>query len=309
MAANLVPLHRFWQPGYWPTWIGLAIMRLIAFLPYRLQLLTGRGMGRLLYMGMRRRRKIAKKNIALCFPELTDDENQTLLKRHFQSLGMTVVEHGLSWWASDRLMQRLIRINGIEHIEKALENGKGVLLLSGHFATIELSGRHLALLIPPISALYRPSKNPFVDQIIRRTRQNSAELVAKDSIRDLLRALKRNAPVWYAPDQAYTGKNSAAAKFFGETAMTNTATSQIARVSGAAVIPYFSRRNDDGSGYSVDVLPPLDNFPTDDATADAQRFNDILESYVRKMPEQYYWIHRRFKNRPPEHPDVYADLS
>ncbi|MGI9309629.1 MAG: lysophospholipid acyltransferase family protein, partial [Gammaproteobacteria bacterium] len=159
-------------------------MRLIAVLPYKLQLATGRLIGRILFATMGRRKQIAQRNIELCFPDLPATEQKQLLKRHFLSLGMTIVEHGLSWWASDRLMQRLIHFNGLEHVDEALQAGKGVLLLSGHFATIELSGRHLALRIPPISAVYRPTKNPLADQIMRRTRNRaSSELISKDSIR------------------------------------------------------------------------------------------------------------------------------
>jgi KDO2-lipid IV(A) lauroyltransferase len=307
MNAAVTPLLRFWQPRYWPIWPGIAMLRLVVMLPRRAQLWVARRIGGILRMVLPERRHIARANLALCFPELDPTEQRNLLRRHFDALGMTVLELALSWWATDSELDGLIQINGIEHVHAALEQGRGVLLLSGHFTSAEFTGRQLRLMVPPFAGMYRPNRNPLVDQLMRRCCSRSATyLIAKDSIRELVRALRNNTIVWYSPDQAYSGKNSVIAPFFGEAAMTSPATSQIARISGAAVVPYLPRRLEDGSGYIVDLLPALENFPGDDLAADAARINRLLEDQIRKAPDQYYWIHRRFKRRPAEYGDPYS---
>jgi KDO2-lipid IV(A) lauroyltransferase len=219
---------------------------------------------------------------------------------------MGVIELGMTWWCDDAELSAMTEVHGVEHVRDALARGHGCLLLSAHFSSSEITGRTLARLVPPMCAMYRPSNNPFTDQIMRRARgQTVNELIAKDSIRELLKALRRNAIVWYAADQAYSRRGTALATFFGEPAMTNTATSQIAKVSGAPVVPYFPLRIDGGRSYRFDILPALQDFPTDDADADAQRINKLLEERIRIAPEQYYWVHRRFKGRPDHLPDPY----
>ena len=199
-----------------------------------------------------------------------------------------------------------MELHGIEHLHAALQQGKGVLMLSGHFAAIEMSGRPLKALMPPMAAMYRPSNNPLIDQLMRRCRgQSTADLITKRGIRQLLKVLKENRPVWYAADQAYNRKGTVLVPFFGEPAATNTAVSQIARLSGAPVVPFFPARVDNGSSYKLEVLPALENFPSGDDAADAARLSEVLEVLIRKAPEQYYWVHRRFKGRPDGYPDPY----
>jgi KDO2-lipid IV(A) lauroyltransferase len=307
MDEAVTPLLRFWQPRYWPIWLGIGMLRLVVMLPRRAQLWVARRIGGILRMVLPKRRHIAQANLALCFPELDAGEQRKLLRRHFDALGMFVVELALAWWATDSELDGLTQINGIEHLRAALDQGRGVLLLSGHFTCNEITARQLCLMVPPLGAMYRRSGNPMVDQLIRRCRSRSATyLIAKDRIRELVRALRSNIIVWYSPDQAYSGKNSVIAPFFGEAAMTSPATSQIARISGAAVVPCMPRRLEDGSGYIVDLLPALENFPGDDPAADAARINRLLEDQIRKAPDQYYWVHRRFKGRPAEYSDPYS---
>jgi KDO2-lipid IV(A) lauroyltransferase len=220
---------------------------------------------------------------------------------------MGVIELGMAWWCSDTELNKLVRLDGMENLYAALENGNGVVLLSGHFATTEIAGRPLQLLVPPMAAMYRPSKNKLNDQIMRRCRGRSiAELITKSSIRQLLKSLKKNRIVWYAADQAYDRKGTVLVPFFGEPATTNTSVSQICKISRASVVPFFPIRRNNGADYRVDVLPALENFPSGDDEADAVRLNELLEEAIRKAPEQYYWVHRRFKGRPDGHPDPYA---
>lgn len=305
-TPSRVPLWRFWQPRYWGLWLGLALLRLACLLPYRGQLWLGRRLGGLLRRLLPRRRRVAARNLALCFPELDEAARERLLREHFASLGIALFELGLAWWASERMLDRLVHIEGLEHLLAAQAGGQGVIVLSGHFPAIEFTGRLARRSLPALAALYRPHENPFIDQLLRRGRERAGHLIPKDSMRQLLRALRSGAPVWYAPDQAHRRQHSALVDFFGVPAMTNTALTQLVRMSGARVVPYLPRRRPDGSGYDVRILPPLEDFPGASPEADALRVNQLFEAHIRSAPDQYYWVHRRFKGRPPPLPDPYA---
>jgi KDO2-lipid IV(A) lauroyltransferase len=306
MRSDFIPMRRFWRPRFWPTWLMLGVLRLIVFLPQPLRMACGRGLGRLAHRVLGSRRHIARRNLELCFPELDEPELSALTRKHFESLGMGVIELGMAWWCSDRQLERLLTVTGIEHMHKALEEGNGALMLSGHFAVTEIAGRAMLPLLPPMAAMYRPSDNPMNDQVMRRCRGRSTpELISKTSIRKLVKLLRANYPVWYAADQAYEGKGAVLVPFFGEPAMTNTAIRQIAKMGGIPVIPLASKRVGNGRGYEFKFMPPLENFPGEDVQADALRINQILEEQIRKAPEQYYWVHRRFKGRPEGFADPY----
>ena len=300
------PLYRFWQPRYWGIWFGLGILRINAFLPYRMQVAEGRALGWLLYHLLHSRRRIAAVNLALCFPDATPAARQELLREHFASLGITLIEHGLAWWASDALVRRLVDLRGKENLERAMAGGRGVILLTGHFGAQEFSGRAFGLSCPTTAGFFRPSRNPLVDEILRRVRKMSAPiLIPKQSVRRVVRALRQGMPVWYAPDQSYRRAQSALIPFCGEPAMTTTALSELVRLGKAAVVPLFPTRLPNGRGYRLDILPALENFPGASPEEDARRVNAILEAHIRKVPEQYYWLHRRFKGRPEGYPDPY----
>lgn len=303
-----IPLYRFWQPRYWPLWLSLLVLRMLALLPFRHQLPVGRLLGRLAFRVMRKRRRIAAVNLSLCFPELDKDARDELLVKHFESLGIGLFDLGMSWWAGDDRLAELIHIDGLENLLRPLKDGHGVVILSGHFAAVELTGRIVREKIGEVGVMYRPSRNPFVEQLLLRGRNRAASLlIPKDSLRQMLRALKQGVPIWYAPDQSYNRKYHALVPFFGEPAMTNAALTHIARMTDSRVVPYFPRRLENGSGYYGEFLPALENFPSSDPAADALRINQLLEEKIRLAPEQYYWIHRRFKNRPAPHPDPYAN--
>ncbi len=306
MHSDRKPLYTYWQPRYWPTWLGIALLRLIVLLPQRIRMSIGRGLGRLVHRLLGSRVRVVRRNLELCFPELDDPARAQLELQHFESLGMGVIELGVTWWCSDAELAGLVELRGMEHVHAALEGGNGILMWSGHFATAEITGTLLKPEVPPIAAMYRPSKNALNDQIMRRCRGRSvSELIMKNSVRQLLKALKQNRPVWYAADQAYSRKGTVIAPFFGEPATTNTAVSQIAKVSRAAVVPFIPLRHNNGERYTLEFLPALENFPSGDDEADAVRLNKLLETQIRRAPEQYYWVHRRFKGRPDGYPDPY----
>jgi len=305
MRASTQLIH----PRYWATWLGVACGWLTAYLPYSWQMVCGRLIGVLAWHTMPYRRQITHTNIALCFPNLEQIEQLKLAREHFQSLGMGLIETAAAWWSPGRKLTNLYRIEGTEYLERALDHGKGVILLSAHFTTLELGGRLLALCIP-FHVLYREHKNPVFEHITRNRRIRHFECaIPRSDMRGLLRSLKDNMPVWYAPDQNYGHEHSIFAPFFGIPAATITATSRIARASGAKVVPFFPRRLPDGRGYQLNLLPALDSFPSGDDAADARHINSIIETAIRQCPEQYLWAHRRFKTRPPGAPDIYAQPS
>jgi len=291
----------------WPIWLGLGLMKAMAALPFRWQLAIGGQAGRWLSKIARRRRRIAEINLTLCFPELSPIRRTALLEAHFTALGIGLFETAMAWWAPDAKLRGLARVEGADHLEQALARGKGVILLTGHFTTLELGARFITW-HQPFHAMYRSHKNPLYETVMRRERERRSRLppLPHEDVRGLLRAFKKGRAVWYAPDQNHGIRNSVFVPFFGVTACTVTATSRLAALSGAAVVPYFPKRLPGTAGYEVVILPALADFPSADVEADTQRINELLERYVRQAPEQYLWVHRRFKTQPPGKPSLYG---
>ena len=302
-------LAPFWGPRYWPTWVLLGFMHLAAKLPPRWQLRTGRCLGGLLRLVKKRQERFARRNIELCFRNLSAAEQSALLDRHFEAVGMSFVEMGIGWFTPiERLLER-VEIHGREHLEAALAAGRGVLLVGGHFTTLEVGFAVLESLTQRASTMYRPQRNAMMDVLIRRGRYRFAkQQIPRDNVRALVRTLRDGNAVGYLPDQTYLGNQSELLPFFGELAVTNTATSKLAAISGAAVITYFFRRLPSGD-YRVDIGPPLEGFPSDSPSRDALRLFGLLEDYIRLAPEQYLWLYKKFKGRPAPLPDVYARLD
>lgn len=297
-------LARF-APRYWPSWLGVGIMRLLIRLPYRWQLVIGRLIGRLFRLFSPYRRTIASINIELCFPELAPREREQLVERSFESLGMSLIETAAGLWAPDRFFQRLGSIDGLEHLEAARREGKGVLLLSGHFCSLDFAGRIL-MRYHPACFTYQELRNRLLDQLTRQARQaNCRLLIHRHDIRGFIKALKAGEVVWYAPDQDQGRKNSIFVPLFGIPANTLNATTKLARLTGAAVMPFVIQRLPDAQGYRLTIEAALEDFPGADETGDAARFNALIESQIRAHPEQYLWIHRRFKSRPEGLAKVY----
>jgi Kdo2-lipid IVA lauroyltransferase/acyltransferase len=299
-------LAPFWTPRYWPTWALLGALHVAARLPVRWQLKLGRGLGRMLLPLNPRQRRVARRNLELCFPELDAAQRATLLERHFEAVGMSFVEMGVGWFTPiDRLLGR-VDVVGREHLDRALATGRGALLFTAHFTTLEVGVAMLEALAPRASCMYRPQRNAMMDMMILRGRNRFArEQIPRDNVRALLRNLRDNYAVVYLPDQTYLGKQSEVLPFFGEPAVTNTATSKLARISGTTVLPYLFRRLPNGR-YRIDIGPPLPGLPSDDATVDTLRLFAALEAYIRQAPEQYLWLYKKFKGRPAPYPDAYA---
>lgn len=294
------------HPKYWPAWCVMGFGWLVTRLPWSWQLACGRVIGNLAWYLMPYRRHVTQTNVELCFPRASTREQSKLAHDHFRSLGMGIIETAAAWWAPNRKLDALSRVSGLDHLDHALKAGKGVILLSAHFTTLELGGRLLTLNIP-FHVMYREHKNPVVEFVTRNRRTRHFErAIRRGDMRGLLRSLRENVPVWYAPDQNYGQEQSIFVPFFGIPAATITATSRIARASGARVVPFFPKRLPDESGYELKLLPALETFPTSDDTADARRINAMIEQAILECPEQYLWAHRRFKTRPDGEPDLYT---
>ena len=302
-------LHNYWAPIYWPSWIGIGCLRLICLLPHPVRLAIGRLFGRLAHLVGGERRAIVRRNIELCFPELSIAERNSLAKRHFLALGMSVIELGVGRWASDKSINALCEIENVEAVKEALAKGQGVIMLSAHFTTIEVSGRVLRNSGVDFDAVYRRNRSDFTTEFLRSGRERSASsTIEKRDIKNMVRRLRAGGSVWYAPDQSYKRKGAEVVPFFGVPTMHTTATSTLARLGKAAVVPCLMARKPNGH-YLLKFLPRFENFPTDDPVADLATYMSVIEPHIREYPEQYFWVHRKFKDLPEGYTNPYADLD
>ena len=293
------------MPRYWPTWLALGIMWFLGQLPYGRQMALGRALGRIMGRLGKERTHVARVNLALCLPELSAAERERLLRKHQESVGMALVETAISWWTPTERLRPLLHIEGLEHLRAALRQGRGAIVLIGHFTSMEVIARLLAL-HTPLHVTYRQNKNALYEYMLTRThRGHCAALIPHTDLRAMFQALKRNQALWYAPDQNYAGKHSAFVPFFGVPASTITATTRIAKTSGAPVIPVLAQRLPDDQGYRINLQAPLQDFPGTDEVSDAARILRVIEGHVHQIPEQYLWVHRRFKTRAPGEKSVY----
>ena len=266
----------------------------------------GSGLGKILYGTFKKRRIISCINLELVFPELSPVKREELNRKHFVSLTQGFFEAANSWGGTEKSLKPLLQVEGETFFDSALDQGKGVILLSAHFTSLELGGRLLSILKPatPLHVVYRPHQNPLIESIVTKVRaKRYGKAISRNKIRDMLKSLKSGSPLWYAQDQSFRGKNSVVVPFFDIPTATNSATSRFAALTGATVIPFFTVRKGN-TGYLLRFLPPLDDFPSDNVEQDTLRINQLIESQVKEFPEQYLWTHKRFKTRGT---DFYRD--
>jgi len=297
----------FLHPRYFPMWMGFGLLWLLAQLPFSVLLKLGRGLGAVVYRLAQRRRQIVQRNLQLCFPELDESERERLAKENFASTGMAVFEMAISWWWPLARLRKLGMIEGLEHLKQAQQEHQGVILMAAHFTTLEIGaalvgGQH------SIDGMYRTHKNPLFDWLHRsgRERHNADALaIEREDVRGALRLLRQGRALWYAPDQDYGRKHSLFVPLFGVMAATVTATSRLARLGKARVLPFTQERLPNGRGYRLVIHPPFADFPGETEQADCLRISQWLEQVIRAHPEQYLWAHRRFKTRPEGSPSLY----
>lgn len=293
---------QFLHPKYWGLWIGLAVFKLILCLPYPILVKIGLGLGKLFSsLGFgKRRMKIARRNLQLCFPDYSTEKIETLVQENMKSVGMAIIETGMAWFWSDKRILKWSKIEGVEHLKHNTD--AGILLVGVHFLTLELGARIIGLHHQGIG-VYRPNDNPVLDwlQYRGRIRSNKAMLDRKD-VRGMIRALKNDEMIWYAPDHDYGRRNSVFVPFFAveETCTTAGSYMLLRSAPNALVIPFSPIRNADYSGYTLKVSPAVDFSNCKNEIETATLMNKVVENEIMKALTQYMWLHRRFKTRPNE---------
>ncbi|MBV1876230.1 MAG: LpxL/LpxP family Kdo(2)-lipid IV(A) lauroyl/palmitoleoyl acyltransferase [Pseudomonadales bacterium] len=296
---------QFLHPKYWILWICYGGLLLITLCPHWLQIKFGSCLGWIGYHLLSHRRHIVEINLRLCFPSLSNLEQRLLVSRTFRSSGIGLIETASAWIHGPKKFQHRTNFTGLEHLETALSQGKGVLLVGMHFSTLDLCGALLSSHIG-FDVMYRRNKNKLLELIMTRGRErNHPAAIERDDIRQVLKSLKRGHAVWYGPDQDYGARQSIFVPFFGVNTATITATARLARISGSAVILFSHYRTKDDARYIIELSKPLENFPSGVDADDASLINQYIEQAINKAPDQYWWVHRRFKTRPLNEPRPY----
>ncbi|GAA3896650.1 MULTISPECIES: LpxL/LpxP family Kdo(2)-lipid IV(A) lauroyl/palmitoleoyl acyltransferase [Gibbsiella] len=302
-ALQLCHFH----PRYWSLWFGLAVLFLLVQLPYAFLLALGCRLGRLSMRFMKRRVAIAKRNLALSFPHRSASELETLLIDNFSSLGIALMETGMAWFWSDRRIKKWFSVTGAENLAAASACQRGVIVIGVHFMTLELHFRLLGH-CRPMTVMYRPHNNAVLEIMQKWGRERSGNtLVDRKNLIGMVHILRNDGVVWFAPDHDNGPKGSVFVPFFAvKQAATSNGTFTIARLAKPALISAVVVRNPDGSGYQLNISPELHHYPYDDNLAAANYVNRVIEQEIMKAPEQYLWLHRRFKTRPPGEASCYS---
>ncbi|NMG30242.1 lysophospholipid acyltransferase family protein [Aromatoleum evansii] len=283
------------------SWLAVALFWLLHWLPLGMQARIGTAVGELLYRFAGRRRHIVNVNLRLCFPEMDETARARIAGAHFHALGRSMLERGLLWWASEARLKGMIRLEGREHVDALVAAGRPVLLLAPHFLGLDMGGARFAMEFDSVS-VYARQNNPVFDRWLFHGRSRFGDqllLSRQDGVRGTVKAMKAGRPFYYLPDMDYGREDSIFVPFFGVPAATITGLSRLSRLARAAVVPVVTEMLPGGKGYVTRLGEPWADFPTEDVEADTLRMNQWIESVVRTMPEQYYWVHRRFKTRPP----------
>ncbi len=308
MAATKSTLFKatdYLHPKHWFLWIAFALMRLITVFPYSVHLSAGRFIGRLMQRLAGKREKIVDINLKLCFPQKTIEQRNRIKTTNYENLGISLFELAMCWWWKADRLKPLVEVRGLEHIENCLANKQPVILLSGHFTSLEIGARLLALFLP-FQVMYRTQKNSFFDSLLFSKRQDYlVDVISRKNTRRMIKGIRNLLPTWYAPDQDFSRERNVFAPFFNVQTATITASSRLAEAGKAVMLPYYPERKADGSGYILWIKPPLENFPCGDDLQDATAINASIEQFARKNPDQYMWVHQRFKTRPTGEADIY----
>ena len=287
---------KFIYPKFFLTWILILLMRIGVFIPFRLQVIIGKSIGRLIYPFMSGWRSIAYSNISHCFPEKKHLQVNAMVKHHFEAIGVSLFETANAYYASDKKINKLLIVKNEQYFTDALKQEGGIILLCAHFMPLMLGSRAL-LLKHTIANIYRPQNNKLFDQaMVKGYKKHGAVMIKSTDTRSIIKTINNSLPIWYAPDQDLGEKNSVFAPLFGIQTATASATSRLAKNNDTRVIPYSFIRTKEG--YEMSFEKPLLNFPSNNSVDDATTTNMILEKQIKKTPEQYLWIHRRFKTRP-----------
>lgn len=289
------------KPPFWRhlfSWLIYFKLWTWAQLPFRMLLGIGVMIGVAFKHLSKSRRNVIQKNIATCFPELNESQQTELINQNYRETGMMVSQTLKAFLSWDGGLFKNLNIEGSEYLERAQTTGQGVLLVSGHFTALDIGGRVICEKFP-VSGVYRPHKNHVQEYVVKQSREKYAKnMFTRDELKGIIKELKAGGIVWYAPDQDYRRGQSIFSNFFGTQASTITATHQLARISGCQVMFYSVIRITEKPYFKLAISPPLENFPSKDPQLDTDRINQGIESMVKDAPEQYLWLHKRFKTRP-----------
>jgi KDO2-lipid IV(A) lauroyltransferase len=287
--------------------VALAILWLLHFLPLPILAPLGQGFGMLVYTFGREHRRVARINLRLCFPAMSKDERERLLRAHCRSFGRAALESGLCWWASRKRLQRICKVEGVEHVRDA--GKRPLIVLAPHFVGLDIAGVRLSIEHAGAS-MYRRLKDPLLNSLLLRGRTRFGKTIMvehRGGIRAAVKAIQDNLPFYYLPDRDHGMRDSVYAPFFGVPAATATSLSRLAAITGAKVVPCVSQQLKGGRGYIARFYPAWDAYPSGDLIADAARMNAFIEERVREIPEQYFWNQKRFKTRPDGESNFYRE--
>jgi KDO2-lipid IV(A) lauroyltransferase len=292
---------------HWPSWLAVGLLRALGLLPFPLLWVLGMGFGRLAGWLATSRRRVALRNLEICLPQLTRRERRRIAARHFGYLGVAAFSQGLVWGASRRRLARLVKIRHRERFDALQARGRNVIVMVPHFVGLELGGAAFTALVHPGMYMYQRIRNPVIDAQMRaaRVRFGALSVERQDALRYLVREIRKGTPFFYLPDQDAGRRRGIFVPFCGVPAATVPMLGRFARLGDAAVIPTYARYLPWGKGLELIFDPPLEDFPSGDAEADSARMNQVIEARMRTMPDQYFWVHRRFKTRPPGEPPIY----
>ncbi len=296
----------FLHPRHWVTWAGLGLLWLLVQLPYPVLSRLGETIGKLSRRFLKRRECIARRNLELCFPDMTNEMREAMIEKNFMSLGMGLFETGMAWFWPDSRVRRWFDVEGYQNLVQAQANQKGVMVVGVHFMSLELGGRVMGL-CQPMMATYRPHNNELMEWVQTRGRMRSNKsMIDRRNLKGLVSELKKGEAVWFAPDQDYGRKGSTFAPFFSvPNAATTNGTYVLSRLSGASMLTVTMVRKADRSGYQLHIGRALTDYPAKDEHEAASYMNKVIEREILRAPEQYLWIHRRFKTRPQGEVSLY----
>lgn len=294
------------HPKYWASWAAVGLVYGLGRLPFPLLWALGSLFGRLGYLLAGARRLVARRNLELCLPQLDARARERILREHFGWLGVAALSQGVGWGVSRERLGRLVRIRNRAFIDRCIAERRPVIVLVPHFVGLELGGAAFTALVHSGVYMYQKIRNPVVDRQVRRARQQygSIPIERQDDLRALVREMKKGTPFFYLPDQD-GGRRGTFVPFCGVPASTVPMLGRFAAMTNAVVIPTFARYLPWGQGLELIFDPPLADYPSGDPAADTERMNQVIESRIHTMPAQYFWVHRRFKTRPPGEPPVY----
>ena len=287
------------KPKYWGVWLFVGFLFISQLFPFKVQWQISRALAWLTYTLAKSRRKIAQVNVDICFPELSEDEKDALVKKIFHENMQDYIDSGTAWFGNYSRFKTTLEVRGKEHLDKVINQGQGVVMAGAHFSILDLAGA-LTSLVCDLNVTYRPLDNKLMNAIMMRGRYRFVQnAYHKKDVQGFIDCLKRGEILWYAPDQDYGRKHSAFANFFGKKASTITGLTFLSQSGNAKMMPYSYHRKEDSNNsrqeYILEFFEPLPD--TGSEELDAENYNKWLESVIRRYPAQYLWLHKRFKTQ------------